>query len=90
MCIHAMCCAIYLCQAFVLEPLESVEIAISFEPDFTSALVSDVLTVDSSLGRLSFPLTATMPFALLPICQVALCIHACMATWSRSIDVWHP
>ncbi len=40
---------------------ETIDIAITLEPDFRSALLNETLTVHSSIGVLEFPIIGTMP-----------------------------
>jgi hypothetical protein len=56
------------CGAFVLGPNEERDVRIAFRPDFSSSLVKRDLLVSTTQGVHSFPLVATLPYDLLPLC----------------------
>jgi hypothetical protein len=56
------------CEAFVLGPGEVRDVRIAFRPDFSSSMVKRDLLIATSQGTHSFPLVATLPYDLLPLC----------------------
>jgi hypothetical protein len=56
------------CEAFLLGPGEVRDVRIAFRPDFSSSMVKRDLLIATSQGVHSFPLVATLPYDLLPLC----------------------
>lgn len=56
------------CEPFLLGPGEQRDLRIAFRPDFSSSLVKRDLLISTSQGTHSYPLVATLPYDLLPLC----------------------
>eukprot|EP01088_Endostelium_zonatum_P018590 TRINITY_DN601_c0_g1_i2.p1 TRINITY_DN601_c0_g1~~TRINITY_DN601_c0_g1_i2.p1 ORF type:complete len:1977 (-),score=611.23 TRINITY_DN601_c0_g1_i2:44-5974(-) len=51
-----------------LAPNQNKTIKLHFRPDFTSSVVTSQLVLSTSQGTVFFPIRATIPYAMLPIC----------------------
>ncbi|KAK8687769.1 hypothetical protein V6N13_086566 [Hibiscus sabdariffa] len=57
------------CKGFFLEPGESTKLLISFQPDFSAALVHRDLELASATGIFVIPMKATLPLHMLNLCR---------------------
>ncbi|KAE8699985.1 hypothetical protein F3Y22_tig00110569pilonHSYRG00260 [Hibiscus syriacus] len=57
------------CKGFFLEPGESTKLLISYQPDFSAALVHRDLELVSSTGIFVIPMKAALPLHMLNLCR---------------------
>ncbi|KAJ6834520.1 uncharacterized protein M6B38_334685 [Iris pallida] len=60
------------CKGFSLEPGESVRLLISYQPDFSAALVLRNLNLVTFSGVLAIPMEASLPVSLINLCKKSL------------------
>ncbi|KAK9040202.1 hypothetical protein V6N11_015376 [Hibiscus sabdariffa] len=60
---------VHSCKGFFLEPGESTKLSISFQPDFSAALVHRDLELASATGIFVIPMKATLPLHMLNLCR---------------------
>ncbi|KAJ6814767.1 uncharacterized protein M6B38_138155 [Iris pallida] len=76
---------IHSCKGFSLEPGESVKLLISYQPDFSAALVLRNLTLIMFSGVLAIPMEASLPVSLINLCKKSL---LWTATWKLFAPVF--
>ncbi|GMI98013.1 hypothetical protein HRI_003470600 [Hibiscus trionum] len=60
---------VHSCKGFFLEPGESTKLLISYQPDFSAALVHRDLELASTTGIFVIPMKATLPMHMLNLCR---------------------
>ncbi|KAE8694037.1 hypothetical protein F3Y22_tig00110788pilonHSYRG00312 [Hibiscus syriacus] len=60
---------VHSCKGFFLEPGESTKLLISYQPDFSAALVHRDLELASATGIFVIPMKATLPLHMLNLCR---------------------
>ncbi|XWS33636.1 hypothetical protein CRYUN_Cryun22dG0099900 [Craigia yunnanensis] len=60
---------VHTCKGFSLEPGESIKLLISYQPDFSAAMVHRDLELALATGILVIPMKATLPVHMLNLCK---------------------
>ncbi|XVF17718.1 hypothetical protein REPUB_Repub10bG0147800 [Reevesia pubescens] len=60
---------VHSCKSFSLEPGESTKLLISYQPDFSAAMVHRDLELAMATGILVIPMKATLPVHMLNLCK---------------------